>query len=180
MNSQKEDPRVLRTQEMLKNALIQMLDDGVPLHQITVQKLTKYAKLNRTTFYLHYQDVEDLREQLTEDILTTLEEKVEDLREVLVKNRRDQLTHLLQYLQDEHKKLYVLHQFEKLEQHLFELMKDFILVSRTRSKSNSKRALIDPDIKTASLVGIIMWWLKSGQHISSADISDQIHLMYRT
>lgn len=35
------------------------------------------------------------------------------------------------------------------------------------------------EIKTPSLVGIIMWWIRKGLHYSSDYISDQIYLMYR-
>lgn len=38
---------------------------------------------------------------------------------------------------------------------------------------------VDIDIKTASLVGIIIWWLRKGLHFSSDYIADQIYLMYR-
>ena len=45
---------------------------------------------------------------------------------------------------------------------------------------SSTKIYVDSDIKTASLVGVIMWWLKNGLHVSSDYIADQIHLMYRT
>ena len=35
------------------------------------------------------------------------------------------------------------------------------------------------DIKTASLVGIIMWWIRNGLHFSSDYIANQIYLMYK-
>lgn len=46
----KEDSRPIRTQEMLKTALLTLLQEGHLLHQISIQKLTKRANLNRTTF----------------------------------------------------------------------------------------------------------------------------------
>lgn len=176
----KIDPRAIRTQEMLKSALFKLLHTGIPLHQMSVQKLTKEAGLNRTTFYLHYQDIEELRDQLVSDILHVLTEKVEELSSVLDKNRTNQLIQLLDYLQSQREQIIVLAQFEQLEIHLFDLMKKLIITSRTYSKSLSKQATVNSDIKTASIVGIIMWWLKNGQHLSSETITNQIHLMYRS
>lgn len=174
------DPRAIRTQEMLKSALFKILHAGIPQHQISVQKLTKEAGLNRTTFYLHYQDIDELRDQLVRDILHVLTEKLEDLNSVLDKNRTDQLIQLLDYLKSQREQMIVLSQFEQLETHLFDLMKKLIITSRTQSKSLSKQANVNSDIKTASIVGIIMWWLKNGQHLSSETITKQIHLMYRS
>ena len=177
---EKIDPRTIRTQEMLKSALYKLLQSGIPLHQISVQKLMKEAGLNRTTFYLHYQDIDELRDQLVSDILHVLTEKIENLSAVLDKNRTDQLIQLLDYLQSQREQIIVLAQFEQLETHLFELMKKLIITRRSYSKSLSKRAIVDSDIKTASIVGIIMWWLKNGQHLTSETITKQIHLMYRS
>ena len=173
-------PRAIRTQEMLKSALFTLLQTGIQLHQISVQKLTKEAGLNRTTFYLHYQDIDELRDQLVSDILHVLTEKVEDLSSVLDKNHVDQLIQLLDYLQSQREQIIVLAQFEQLEMHLFDLMKKLIITRRTQSKSLSKQATVNSDIKTASIVGIIMWWLKNGQHLKSETITEQIHLMYRS
>lgn len=73
------DPRVLRTQQLLKEALLELLLEGNQLHQLSVQKVTKHAKLNRTTFYLHYKDLEDLQVQMTQEILQQLTVKINAL-----------------------------------------------------------------------------------------------------
>jgi len=145
----KIDPRTIRTQEMLKSALYQLLQTGIPLHQISVQKLTKTAGLNRTTFYLHYQDIDELKNHLVRDILHVITEKVENLSDVLDQNRTDQLIQLLDYLQSQREQIIVLAQFEQLENHLFELMKKLVLARRKQTKSISKQAMVALDIKTA-------------------------------
>ncbi|KRN01703.1 transcriptional regulator [Levilactobacillus senmaizukei DSM 21775 = NBRC 103853] len=59
------DPRVVRTNERLRQALHQLLQEQ-SLKQISVQKLTQSAQLTRGTFYLHYKDKADFLTQ-TED-----------------------------------------------------------------------------------------------------------------
>lgn len=71
-------------------------------------------------------------------------------------------------------------QFEQIEKHLLLLMKDLIVVRRSNSKSIGRKVVVDPDVKTASIVGIIMWWLKDGLHLDSTYIAEQINLMYRS
>lgn len=80
--TKKEDPRAIRTQEMLKSAALTLLNDGLSINQLSVQKVTQKALLNRTTFYLHYQDIDGLITQLTQEILQELTEKIEALIQV--------------------------------------------------------------------------------------------------
>lgn len=176
----KEDPRTIRTQEMLKASLLTLLQEGHSLHQISIQKLTKRANLNRTTFYLHYQNINELKEHLTNDILQVLTDKIENLTSIFNRNRKEHLIELLDYLLDQRNYILVLVQFEQVEKHLLLLMKDLIETRRNQSKNIGRKIIIDPDIKTASIIGVIMWWLKDGLHLNSTYIAEQINLMYRS
>ncbi|MER2079554.1 TetR/AcrR family transcriptional regulator C-terminal domain-containing protein [Psychrobacillus psychrotolerans] len=176
----KEDPRAIRTQEMLKEALLTLLQEGHSLHQISIQKLTQRANLNRTTFYLHYQNINELKEHLTNDIFQVLTDKIENLTSTFDRNRQQHLLQLLDYLLEQRNQILALVQFEQIEKHLLLLMKDLIVVRRSNSKSIGRKVFVDPDVKTASIVGIIMWWLKDGLHLDSTYIAEQINLMYRS
>src|SRR5260370_1644516 len=58
------DPRILRSRQMLMEALARLLDrkefDG-----ISVQEIADEATLNRATFYLHYADKNALLQAMT-------------------------------------------------------------------------------------------------------------------
>src|SRR3954466_10714279 len=55
----KTDPRVIRTRQMLRDALIALiLECGYDT--ISIQDITDKAGLRRATFYLHYKDKEEL------------------------------------------------------------------------------------------------------------------------
>lgn len=53
------DPRVKRTRQFLRNALIELIPEK-GYNAITIQDITDRATLNRSTFYLHYRDKDDL------------------------------------------------------------------------------------------------------------------------
>lgn len=178
--TKKEDPRAIRTKTMLTNAVLTLLEDGVLINQLTVQKVTKQAGLNRTTFYLHYQDIDDLITQLTDDILEELTEKINALIQVQDIDEKKRLIHLLDYLYTQRHYLLILFQLEQFEKHLFQLMKKLIEIRRVNSTKKTPKIYVDSEIKTASIVGVIMWWLKNGLHLSSNYIADQIHLMYKS
>src|SRR5512139_3713844 len=55
----KIDPRVIRTRQLLRDALVSLIAEK-GFDAITVQDIADRATLNRATFYLHYQDKHDL------------------------------------------------------------------------------------------------------------------------
>lgn len=173
----KEDSRPIRTQEMLKEALLTLLQEGHLLHQISIQKLTKRANLNRTTFYLHYQNINELKEHLVSDILQVLTDKIENLTSIFDRNRKEHLIQLLDYLLDQRNYILALVQFEQVEKHLLLLMKDLIVTRRNQSKISGRKIIVDTDIKAASIIGVIIWWLKDGLYLDSAYIAEQINPM---
>jgi AcrR family transcriptional regulator len=59
MKPQKTDRRIQRTQEALRNALVELiLEKGYP--KITVQNIIDRANVGRSTFYAHFLDKDDL------------------------------------------------------------------------------------------------------------------------
>ncbi len=72
----REDPRTIRSRDMFKNAVFSLLSEDYDISNLTVQKVAAQAGLNRTTFYLHYQDIQDLLTQITNEILNGLSDKI--------------------------------------------------------------------------------------------------------
>lgn len=68
MKSDKQDRRVRKTRRVLRNTLVDVLQNR-SLNQITVKELCEKADINRSTFYLHYSDIFDLWAHLEKDIL---------------------------------------------------------------------------------------------------------------
>ncbi|MBZ0274760.1 MAG: TetR/AcrR family transcriptional regulator [Anaerolineae bacterium] len=58
-NEARLDPRVKRTRQFLRTALIELIPEK-GYNAITIQDITERATLNRATFYLHYRDKDDL------------------------------------------------------------------------------------------------------------------------
>ncbi|WP_164667214.1 TetR/AcrR family transcriptional regulator [Virgibacillus doumboii] len=65
------DRRVIRTQKLLKNALVELIDE-VGFDKITVQDISNRATVNRATFYLHFHDKYDLLDQSMEEVINEL------------------------------------------------------------------------------------------------------------
>lgn len=59
MNIEKEDLRAKRTKEFIRKAFEEMICE-MDYEKITVKELTERAMINRKTFYLHYDSLDDL------------------------------------------------------------------------------------------------------------------------
>ena len=74
--AKKLDPRVVRTRQMLREALIaSILEKGYDA--TSIQDITDRAGLRRATFYLHYADKDTLMFSLIRDMLDDLMAKIE-------------------------------------------------------------------------------------------------------
>jgi AcrR family transcriptional regulator len=67
----KLDPRVVRTRQMLRDALVSLIAEK-GFDALTVQDIADRATLNRATFYLHYQDKHDLLVKSLHDAIDEL------------------------------------------------------------------------------------------------------------
>ncbi|QQZ08463.1 TetR/AcrR family transcriptional regulator [Heyndrickxia vini] len=177
--SKKEDPRTIRSREMFKNAVFTLISEDNAISNLTVQKISDKAGLNRTTFYLHYQDIQDLLTQITDEILKELSDKILALIDAKDLSEKQQLTQLLDYLYVHRNYLLSLFSMNQFEEQLFLLLKQLVGARRKNSLEELPADYVAIDIRTSSLVGIIMWWIKKGLHFSSDYIANQIYLMYR-
>ncbi len=88
----KLDPRVVRTRQMLRDALIAIiLEQGYDAANI--QNITERAGLRRATFYLHYRDKEEL-------LLSMLRDTVAELMEEMHLDARGLLTAETQHAEE--------------------------------------------------------------------------------
>ncbi|MEY2196756.1 TetR/AcrR family transcriptional regulator [Neobacillus sp. BF23-41] len=68
MRDSNTDLRVIRTKESIRDALVELIDEN-GFDTITVKDITTRAKINRGTFYTHYQDKFDLITKCEEEVM---------------------------------------------------------------------------------------------------------------
>lgn len=67
----KMDIRIKKTENSIINAFLR-LRAKKPLERITIKELTDLAQINKSTFYLHYNDIYDLSEQLENELFVSV------------------------------------------------------------------------------------------------------------
>lgn len=73
-NEKKEDLRVVKTKEIIRNTFKNMILE-MDYDYITIKELTERAKINRKTFYLHYESLDDLLLEIQNSLANNFIEK---------------------------------------------------------------------------------------------------------
>ena len=71
MKVNETDLRVTKTKEAIKTALFDLIEEN-GFDTITVKEFTIKAQINRGTFYLHYENIEDLVDEYYNDFISKL------------------------------------------------------------------------------------------------------------
>ena len=74
----KEDLRVIRTREAIRKAFEEMICE-MDYEQISIKELTERARINRKTFYLHYNSLDDLLRELQNEMAKNFIERTRGL-----------------------------------------------------------------------------------------------------
>ncbi len=88
MKNEGYDQRVRLTKAMIKHAFLDLLSTKNIRH-ISVRELCEKAQINRATFYSHYMDIYDLKEQLENQLIESI---IEVFKNVMEKNRNNLLS----------------------------------------------------------------------------------------
>lgn len=68
MTKEIKDRRIRKTEKQLFDALISLMETK-SVNTITVRELSDLVDINRSTFYLHYQDIYDMIESIENDLI---------------------------------------------------------------------------------------------------------------
>ena len=98
-NTRKMDRRTIYTRNTVKDALLELLEEQ-SFEKITVASLCRQAEITRATFYLHFQSLDEVLDELLNDALMVaeaasnemrVEERMEALRAIVLTGDADTL-----------------------------------------------------------------------------------------
>jgi len=178
--SKKIDPRVKRSRLFLQNALISLIAEK-GFEEITVQEITKKADLNRATFYLHFQDKNDLLEQ---SIREMLDELVYTLTTRKVASTKEFLFLLFEHIAM-HSEFYRVMLGKKgvsgFTSRLKEVLKEAFYNGLLRAQPDDQKLLIPREILinyiTSAHIGVILNWLENDMSYSPSYMATNLGLL---
>lgn len=75
----KNNQRTRLSKLTFKNALMDLLKEKGDIHKISVRELCERADLNRSTFYAHYNEPEDMLRELEDEIINATDEHLKKI-----------------------------------------------------------------------------------------------------
>lgn len=182
---QRTDPRILRTRQFLKEALIELMEE-MSIEKITVNRLAQRAQINRVTFYLHYRDIPDMLEKMADDMAEEVLQVVRDdtdFTEAGQEEKWPMLEHLLVHIAENAKFYKIVLTSRKstiFTDRLFKLMAD-IIAARVESRvtaHDASEVTVQKDIAvwygSAALIGTIIAWLREDMPYTPQYLAKQI------
>ncbi|WP_338780565.1 TetR/AcrR family transcriptional regulator [Metabacillus sp. FJAT-52054] len=159
---QKADRRVIKSQESIKKALIELMSEK-NFDAITIQDIADRANVNRGTVYLHYMDKFDLLDKVMEEHISNMTDFCESASEM---DYIESTVHCMEYLQSNYLFFSTMlasegapsfrHQFLKFN--IVEFKKD---VDLTSGKNLGQNEEIVAQFVANAYVGVVEWWLKN-------------------
>ncbi|AYB44149.1 TetR/AcrR family transcriptional regulator [Paenibacillus lautus] len=172
----KVDRRILKTQEALRKAVIELMAEK-NFDDITIQDIADHANLNRGTIYLHYQDKYDLLNQIMEAHIHELKEMDTWACEM---DWADALVPYFEYFE----KNYVLFSTMLASKGAPSSFRARLLTSFMEGfkgeidKESGKNAELHEDVMLqyagTAYVGIIEWWITNGMPYSPQVMAKQV------
>jgi len=181
----KIDPRVLRTRQLLQDALISLIMEK-GFDNVKIQEITERAGLNRATFYLHYRDKNDL---LVKHMTYTLEklDQTVDIPPVIDNGRLtiDVMVKPLISVFDhfaEHADFYHVMLSEIGVPSVINEMQLYIekvaLLWLNKLRPDQKNLVVDTEMiikfVSTACIGVVKWWLNNDLPYSSEHMANQL------
>lgn len=167
----KTDLRVLKTEQAIKNTFKEMLLE-MPYEKITIKELCERAIINRKTFYLHYNSIEDVLEEFQEEQSTQYFERIKDFDHI--KDVDKLIKTFFEYSEEQGKFYEIIHCNSHYDYiHTRQILK-ISLKSQDNFKSirkfnENKQSIILTYINN-SLAGIYRQWISDGKKIPLNEI----------
>ncbi|WAH38026.1 TetR/AcrR family transcriptional regulator [Alicyclobacillus dauci] len=165
------DPRVFRTRRLLIDALIELIvDEGYDA--VTVREIVRKAEVNRSTFYLHFRDKQDIFAYMGDELLKQLAESVRNPTFTFESALRDynnskrpitSAVTLFKHVQ----KYAALYRTMLVERDFREHVTQCISTEILRYSTSPSEAAFGSN----GIVGLIIYWLQTGMKESVEEMS---------
>lgn len=170
-----QDLRILKTKKCLTNTLMQLLQKQ-HFNSITVTQLCQIAMINRSTFYAHYANIDELFKQHFYTIMADLRQDYKTVLENLHRLEQHSMEPLFHHIL-KHRSFYDILLSENAPLHYLALFNKYIVLFpkeaiEKNAQQNTNLELYYAFCASATM-GMIYYWKKSGYQLSPQQMSIQ-------
>ena len=179
------DLRVLKTNELIRNTFLELLAQK-EFTEISVKEITVKARINRSTFYKHYEDKYLLRDSIIdhmlEEFIAYMDVNFLVADSMTSEKHREALKRCLKYFQSEKQNYQLLWNSVMLGRNVFDemveagaaYMKQCILDHPGISPLRKERGDWYGYLLINNLLVSVRWWLRNDERVSLDEMTDQI------
>jgi len=182
----KIDPRVVRTQRLLRKAMFELLETR-EFEQITVQDIADLATIKRATFYLHFNDKQDLVQQCITELLQELRESMEYSSDEFAQFNFTsgeahpsfiRLFHHVGKHYGQYQALLVKNRIPAFSSGLMDLIHEFVSQGINHIEPNDSNLTAHRDViikyVESAFLEVIIWWIENQMPYPEKDMASQL------
>ena len=179
------DLRTIKTEKLIENTFYELLK-AEDFAAISIKQITEKARINRSTFYRHFEDKYALRDFIIDNIVKDFEENM-DVEFMLFSDleSKDYLKHFkesLEHLKENKEKYEILwsslllgrNVFEEMISAGVEKMQKSIISNKKIKKQRKERAQWYAYLLVNNLLVSVRWWFNNDQKITSEELTKLI------
>lgn len=179
MNKGFESARVEQTKQVIKDVFIDLYINR-SIDSIGIKEITDKAGLNRGTFYIHFQDIYDLLDEIEDEILSGLNRQISKLKELSFQSTdlnilRGIIVQALEYVRERSKYFKALLGANGSPSFLKKLKQVAKLSFLDKFKSEGRLGDFSEyliEYIVSANVGVIVYWLETGMKISADELTN--------
>ncbi|WP_138493551.1 TetR/AcrR family transcriptional regulator [Paenibacillus pinistramenti] len=171
----KIDRRILKTQEALKKAVIELMSEK-NFDEITIQDLSDRANVSRGTIYLHYLDKYDLLDKLIETHINELRERCEASADLDFVTGSEVWT---EYFEQNFAFFSMMlaskgapHFRSRFQQFLIEEFNNEVDITKGINQGLNKDLIVQ--FLASSYAGVVEWWFTNDRPVSHQELARQL------
>lgn len=173
MKEIKVDKRVRKTKKLLLDALTTLMKEK-KVNKITVKELTDLADVNRSTFYLYYNDIFDMVDRVETEIIEDFSLVFEEFstKEATYENTLSFFTYVFEFVEDKSDMCNILLGPDG-EYSFIEKFKEVLKHSQPRLKNKNTKfenKFFMPFI-LSGCIGTIQYWLENDMDTAIVDMA---------
>ncbi len=177
------DLRVIKTRKLIQDAFFDLVETN-GFEKITISNIANRAKINRATFYLHYQDKQALLKSLENEVLDDIDDLLGTVTEESIqqsKNAKRPFPHVIEILSyvQEHQRFFNLSMNDSGDPlfftHIGELVNQRVIEGFFPAvKLEERLRSYLSTIRTAVISSVVNQWIQSGMKESIDEIAGLI------